>query len=84
MGNGKNENILWVPLQPDANAERERERELEPVAGTPEASGRNMLVLTRLQDLAETILLFQYSYHELTNVSADTNKESNLILGGYF
>lgn len=57
---------------------------LSPVTGTPEARGRNMLVLTRLQDLAETLLLFQYSYHELTNVSADTNEEGNLILGGYF
>jgi len=34
---------------------------LSPITGTSEAHGRNMLVLTRLQDLAETLLLFQYS-----------------------
>ncbi len=61
MGNGKNDNILRVLLQPDANEEKERENELEPVAGTPEAHGRNTPVLTRLEDLSETLLLFQYS-----------------------
>lgn len=72
-----------MPIQPDANEEKESEKELEPNAGTPEAHSRNTPVLTRLQDLAETLLLFQYSYHELTNVSVDTHGEGNLILGGY-
>ncbi len=61
MGNGKNENIIWVPLQPDANEEKEREKELELVAGTPEAHGRNTAVLTRLEDLSGKLHLFQYS-----------------------